>query len=296
MRKAVMSTLRSPIVKLLVLSIYILVISSAYISNVNQLKADSNLKDVVELNPSYAKPAEIKSVSYNAEDLFQSINIVSCNSTSLSEDAIHNFMRGYEFEVASSDDYSELLFASMKYVNPLKESVVVSENKSTKLVSNNTISVNTISRNSASQVTVVSSNTAVSEDKSSLSSNSPDKTDAPVAISPKIVSYGTISVEWNGGVLTKQKGVNQGPSGKETYYSLPMDGVIKMMRAMGNNDEHWIREDGVHMLGDYVMVAANLNLRPRGSYVETSLGIGCVCDTGGFADIDPTQIDIATIW
>jgi 3D (Asp-Asp-Asp) domain-containing protein len=75
-----------------------------------------------------------------------------------------------------------------------------------------------------------------------------------------------------------------------------MEGVVKMMRSMGNTDEHWIREDGVHMLGNYVMIAANLELRPRGSIVETSLGLGVVADTGGFAKDNPTQIDIATIW
>lgn len=68
------------------------------------------------------------------------------------------------------------------------------------------------------------------------------------------------------------------------------------MRAMGNNDEYWVREDGVKMLGDYVMVAAHLGIRPRGSIVETSLGKGIVCDTGGFAHGNPTQLDIATAW
>lgn len=75
-----------------------------------------------------------------------------------------------------------------------------------------------------------------------------------------------------------------------------MEGVVATMRAMGNNDEYWVREDGVKMLGDYVMVAAHLGIRPRGSIVETSLGKGIVCDTGGFAHGNPTQLDIATAW
>ena len=65
---------------------------------------------------------------------------------------------------------------------------------------------------------------------------------------------------------------------------------------MGYDYEYWVRDDGVKMLGDYVMVAANLNLRPRGSLVETSLGTGIVCDTGGFAKKNPTQLDIAVTW
>lgn len=102
--------------------------------------------------------------------------------------------------------------------------------------------------------------------------------------------------KWNGPKLTKSKGINKGPSGKETYYNLPMGGVIKTMRRMGNTDKHWVRPDGAKMLGDYVMVAANLKVRPRGSLVETSLGTGIVCDTGGFAKNNPYQIDIAVNW
>ena len=101
---------------------------------------------------------------------------------------------------------------------------------------------------------------------------------------------------YKGPVLTRGRGTITGPSGKETYYNLNMAGVVKIMRRMGNNDEYWVRDDGVKMLGDYVMVAANLNLRPRGSLVETSLGTGIVCDTGGFAKRNPTQLDIATAW
>lgn len=101
---------------------------------------------------------------------------------------------------------------------------------------------------------------------------------------------------WKGPVLSKGRGVNYGPSGKETYYNLNMSGVVNIMRGMGNTDEYWVREDGCKMLGDYIMVAANLHLHPRGSIVETSLGEGIVCDTGGFAENNPTQIDIAVTW
>jgi hypothetical protein len=65
---------------------------------------------------------------------------------------------------------------------------------------------------------------------------------------------------------------------------------------MGNTDEYWIREDGCKMLGDYIMCAANLDVRPRGSLVESSLGTCIVCDTGGFAYSDPYQLDIAVNW
>lgn len=106
----------------------------------------------------------------------------------------------------------------------------------------------------------------------------------------------TSNPSWNGSILTKSAGVNYGPSGKETYYNLNMSGVVKIMRNIGNNDEYWVRNDGCKMLGNYIMVAANLNVHPRGSLVETSLGTGIVCDTGGFASGNATQLDIATTW
>lgn len=101
------------------------------------------------------------------------------------------------------------------------------------------------------------------------------------------------------GRLTKEKGVHQGPSGKETYYNLPMNGVVEIMRNMGYTEEQypfWIRDDGCKMLGEYIMIAANLELRPRGTIVDTSLGAGIVCDTGGFAAKNREQIDIAVNW
>ena len=103
-------------------------------------------------------------------------------------------------------------------------------------------------------------------------------------------------IEWDGPVLTAWAGTVMGPSGKETYYNLDMSGIVQIMRGMGNTDEYWIREDGCKMLGDYIMCAANLDVHPRGSLVQSSLGMCIVCDTGGFAAYNPTQLDIATNW
>ena len=77
---------------------------------------------------------------------------------------------------------------------------------------------------------------------------------------------------------------------------MDMSNIVRIMRARGNKGKYWVRKDGVKMLGNYVMVAANLNLRPRGSIVETSLGKAIVCDTGTFARRNPTQIDVAVTW
>lgn len=106
----------------------------------------------------------------------------------------------------------------------------------------------------------------------------------------------TYNSDWDGPVLTRSAGTVQGPSGKETYYNLDMSGVIKIMRNQGYEGEYWVREDGVKMLGDYIMCAANLNVHPRGSLVESSLGTCIVCDTGGFASSNPNQLDIAVTW
>lgn len=98
------------------------------------------------------------------------------------------------------------------------------------------------------------------------------------------------------GHLTPENGVYTGPSGKETYYNLPMGGVIYLMRYLGYSEEeypYWIRNDGVKMFGQYVMVAADLDLRPKGTILESSMGMAIVCDTG---DLEPLQLDIAVNW
>ncbi len=108
-----------------------------------------------------------------------------------------------------------------------------------------------------------------------------------------------VTYSWSGQVLSPQAGVVQGPSGKETYYNLDMSGVVSIMRQMGYDEAnypYWVRNDGCKMLGNYIMVAADLNLRPRGSVIECSLGTALVCDTGGFAAADPYQLDIAVTW
>ncbi len=103
-------------------------------------------------------------------------------------------------------------------------------------------------------------------------------------------------ITWKGPVLTKSRGTITGPSGKETYYNLNMAGVVRIMRNMGNTDEYWVRDDGCKMLGDYIMVAADLGIHPRGSLVDTSLGKAIVCDTGSFTASNPHQLDIAVSW
>ena len=99
--------------------------------------------------------------------------------------------------------------------------------------------------------------------------------------------------------LTMYSGTFQGPSGKETYYNLDMSGVVSIMRSCGYPEDeypYWVRDDGVKMLGPYVMVAASFDIRPRGTILDSSLGTAIVCDTGGFASRNQTQLDIAVTW
>ena len=101
---------------------------------------------------------------------------------------------------------------------------------------------------------------------------------------------------FQGQKLTATLGTTQGPTNRETWYNLPMDRVVKTMRSRGYSEEeypHWVRDDGCKMLGDYIMVAADLSIHPRGTVVETSLGKGLVCDTGDFKE---DIYDIAAEW
>ena len=104
---------------------------------------------------------------------------------------------------------------------------------------------------------------------------------------------------WRGAILTAQAGTIQGPSGKETYYNLPMQGVVNRMRQLGYDAEnypYYIREDGAKCLGPYILCAASLEIRPIGTILETSRGKAIVADTGSFARSNPTQIDLAMQW
>ena len=98
----------------------------------------------------------------------------------------------------------------------------------------------------------------------------------------------TKETSWVGKKLTKIKGVNWGPSGKETWYSekvLPGGGL----RIPGRH----VAPDGTIRDKDgYIVVASDLNYLPRYSIIETSLGMAKVYDTG----CDYGTIDIYVSW
>lgn len=98
--------------------------------------------------------------------------------------------------------------------------------------------------------------------------------------------------------LTSGKGAQQwtdskGVTHRETYYDLNMSVT---MNACGGGS-YTVREDGAKVDKDgYILIAANLGNYPRCSIVETSMGLGKVYDTGGFAAVHPHGFDIATDW
>ena len=105
----------------------------------------------------------------------------------------------------------------------------------------------------------------------------------PIAMNPLTASMGRNRYTTASGILRE-----------ETYYDLDMSIV---MLNCGSGGYYTVREDGVKVDKDgYVIVAAQLDRYPRCTIVETSLGLGKVYDTGGFALVNPEQFDIATDW
>lgn len=106
----------------------------------------------------------------------------------------------------------------------------------------------------------------------------------------------TYNWDWSGEILNKSNGRVAGPSGNETYYNMDMSYVVERLQNKGYEGSYWVRDDGVKMFGDYVMVAAAFDIRPIGTLLETTLGTGIVCDTGTYINWDHTGLDVAVSW
>lgn len=106
---------------------------------------------------------------------------------------------------------------------------------------------------------------------------------------------------WEGSKINKKMGINNGPSGFETYYNLKMGGIFRWFGeelAPYTAEDMWVNDQGIKMLGPYVMVASDLKNRPRGSLINTSVGMGIVVDYNGHINISGnwTDLDIAVTW
>jgi uncharacterized protein YabE (DUF348 family) len=108
-----------------------------------------------------------------------------------------------------------------------------------------------------------------------------------------------IGIRNDGSGLTASKGAqywtdSKGVSHRETYYDLNMSVV---MQSCGQGGRYFVRPDGAKVDAQgYVIIAANYSNYPKCSVVETSLGLGKVYDTGGFALRHPHGFDLATDW
>lgn len=99
---------------------------------------------------------------------------------------------------------------------------------------------------------------------------------------------------WNGKVLTKSSGIvpaDETPSGlKETWYNLPMYGCLDLMGL--SYDNYDVSDDGIKTYNGYIMVASpDLSKWPKGSYIETTNGMGIVVDF-----CPAGNLDIAVAW
>lgn len=108
-----------------------------------------------------------------------------------------------------------------------------------------------------------------------------------------------IGLKNNGTGLTEGRGAqywkdSKGVEHRETYYDLNMSVV---MQSCGKGGKYYVRPDGAKVDDEgYILIAANYGNYPKCTLVETSLGLGKVYDTGGFALRHPHGFDIATDW
>lgn len=75
--------------------------------------------------------------------------------------------------------------------------------------------------------------------------------------------------------------------------------MVGYMRELGYSEDdypYWVRDDGVQMFGEYVVVAADPSIYYYGDLIPTSLGMGMVCDLGGVGEEWYEYVDIGTIW
>ena len=135
----------------------------------------------------------------------------------------------------------------------------------------------------------------------------PKSTYSCVSYDENGVAYFEKNTSWNGKALTSKAGVvKNGPSGEdEMYYDADciskagMDNCVKYMRDLGYDEvnyPYYIREDGVRMFGNYVMVAANVDVLPKGTIIETSLGLAMVVDKCEGSSSNIKLVDIAVNW
>lgn len=94
-------------------------------------------------------------------------------------------------------------------------------------------------------------------------------------------------------------GIYYNAEGKRESYYYYQPHMVNYMREFGYSEDeypYWVRDDGVQMFGEYVVVAADPSIYYFGDLIPTSLGMGMVCDLGGVSEEYYEYVDIGTIW
>lgn len=102
----------------------------------------------------------------------------------------------------------------------------------------------------------------------------------------------------------EDRGLYKGAEGVEGYNNWYVEYTVHAARQCGYDKEtypYWVRDDGCKMLGDYIICAADYNVHPYGTIVDTSLGKGIIIETGGtVCKADnlhySRDIELATTW
>lgn len=94
---------------------------------------------------------------------------------------------------------------------------------------------------------------------------------------------------WEGETISPKNPKVEGPCGTETYFNEDIDKIVEDMQRQGFIGEYWITEDGVKMLGEYILCKSSI--RNFGCVFPTSTGVAIVCDTN-----TDEEIAIAVTW
>ena len=232
-------------------------------------------------------------------------NIVDCENEAILLNLLNNTTMSFEQVFATETGRTREVLATVA-----TEMLTTTATTTTKLTTTTTtttttsitttsITTTTITTTTATETTTAETTTTeVPEIQSTEVEEDSDFEDVPEVESESNDEACDEAVEtefvWNGKVLTSSMGIvvaDETPSGlTESWYNLPMYGCMDLMGL--SYDGYKIRDDGVKTYNGYVMVASpDLNRWPKGSYIQTTNGMGYVVDycEGG-------RLDIAVDW
>ena len=156
-----------------------------------------------------------------------------------------------------------------------------------------TTSTETTSTSSTTTTTVTT--TTVTTTTTEVQTEPPVETEPETEVTEtETETTGETEFVWEGKKLNIRDGTvpaGQTPSGlKETFYNLPMFGCLDLIGF--SHDGYAETEDGFKTYNGYIMVASpDLSRWPKGSYIETTNGMGIVVDF-----CPAGNLDVAVTW